>query len=170
METIGERIAWLVDNNGKTKTKTDFAKAIKISQPFLSQICSGARIPSDRTISEICREFRVNEKWLLTGEKPIRFDSTQRDQLEQFFNDVLTSAPDARSDCLAAMAKLPPEFWGMLTDCAREIVSSLDTKKERQEKPLTLPNVAARGAVDPDTLMNANTDIQLPDMESDILP
>ena len=126
-------------------------------------------MPSDRTISDICREFRVNETWLRTGEGEMRTSSTQRDHLEQFFSDVLTSAPDARSDCLAAMAKLPPEFWGMLTDYAREIVSNLDTEK-RQEKPLTLPKVAARGAVDQDTLMNANTDVPLPDMESDIIP
>lgn len=109
------------------------------------------------------------ETWLRTGEGKMRIDSTQLDQLEQFFNDVLTSAPDARSDCLAAIAKLPPEFWGMLTDCAREIVSNLDTKK-RQEKSLTLPKVAARGAVDQEALNNANTDIPLPDMESDIIP
>lgn len=169
MEKINERIAWLVDNNGRTKTKTDFAKTINISQPFLSQICSGARIPSDRTITDICREFRVNETWLRTGEGEMRTNSTQRDQLERFFADVLTSAPDARSDCLTAMAKLPPEFWGMLTDCAREIVSNLGTEK-RQEKPLTLPKVAARGAVDQDALAEANTDIPLPYMESDIIP
>ena len=169
MEKINERIAWLVDNNGRTKTKTDFAKAINISQPFLSQICSGARIPSDRTISDICREFRVNETWLRTGEGEMRAESTQRDQLELFFGDVLASAPDARSDCLAAMAKLPPEFWGMLTDCAREIVSNLDTKR-RQEESLTLNKVAARGAVDQDALNKATTDVPLPDLESDIIP
>ena len=100
----------------------------------------------------------------------MRNDSSQTEMLKQFFDDVLGSAPDARSDCLAAIAKLPPEFWGMLTDCAREIVSNLDTKKERQEKPLTLQKVAARGAVDQEALNNANTDIPLPDMESDIIP
>ena len=170
MEKINERIAWIVDNNGRTKTKTDFAKTINISQPFLSQICSGARIPSDRTITDICREFRVNETWLRTGEGEMRTNSTQRDQLEQFFKDVLASAPDARSDWLAAMAKLPPEFWGMLADCAREIVSNLDTKKERQENPPTLKKIAARGDVDQSILDNASTDVELPDMESDIIP
>lgn len=168
METINERIKKVVDDSGLTKT--EFAKRINISQPTVSMFCSGKANPSDRTVADICREFRINETWLRTGEGKMRIDSTQRDQLELFFNDVLTSAPDARSDCLAAMAKLPPEFWGMLTDCAREIVSNLDTKKERQEKPLTLPKVAARGAVDQDALSNANTDIQLPDMESDIIP
>ena len=163
-----DRIILVIRDSGLTKSK--FADRLKITPAFLSQICSGVRTPSDRTVSDICREFRVNETWLRTGEGKMRIDSTQRDQLEQFFNDVLTSAPDARSDCLAAMAKLPPEFWGMLTDCAREIVSNLDTKKERQEKPPTLKKVAARGDVDQSILDNANTDVALPDMESDIIP
>ena len=163
-----DRIILVIRDSGLTKSK--FADRLKITPAFLSQICSGVRTPSDRTVSDICREFRVNETWLRTGEGKMRIDSTQRDQLEQFFNDVLTSAPDARSDCLAAMAKLPPEFWGMLTDCAREIVSNLDTKKERQEKPPTLKKVAARGDVEKNVLDNANTDVELSDRESDIIP
>ena len=163
-----DRIILVIADSGLTKSR--FADRLKITPAFLSQICSGVRMPSDRTISDICREFRVNETWLRTGEGEMRTESTQRDQLGQFFEDVLASAPDARSDWLAAMAKLPPEFWGMLTDCAREIVSNLDTKKERQEKPPTLKKVAARGDVDPNLLDNANTDVELPDMESDIIP
>ena len=161
------RISEIIDMSGLTKAKV--AERLNVSAAFITKICNGTSNPSDRTISDICREFRVNETWLRTGEGEMRTSSTQRDHLEQFFSDVLTSAPDARSDCLAAMAKLPPEFWGMLTDCAREIVSNLDTEK-RQEKPLTLPKVAARGAVDQDALAEANTDIPLPDMESDIIP
>lgn len=116
METVNDRICKVIkDMHIK---KVDFAKKLNLSQPFISQICSGVSNPSDRTITDICREFRVNEAWLRTGEGPMHTDSTQRDQLEQFFKDVLASAPDARSDWLAAMAKLPPEFWGMLTDCA----------------------------------------------------
>lgn len=167
METVNDRICKVIkDMHIK---KVDFAKRLNLSQPFISQICSGISNPSDRTITDICREFRVDETWLRTGEGEMRTNSTQRDLLEQFFSDVLTSAPDARSECLTAMAKLPPEFWGMLTDCAREIVSNLGTEK-RQGKPLTLPKVAARGAVDQDALAEANTDIPLPDVESDIIP
>lgn len=162
------RISEIIDKSGLTKAKV--AERLNVSAAFITKICNGTSNPSDRTISDICREFRVNEQWLRTGEGAMRQDSTQRDQLELFFGDVLASAPDARSDCLAAMAKLPPEFWGMLTDCAREIVSNLDTKKERQENPLTLPKVAARGDLGPDALANANTDIPLPDMDSDPIP
>lgn len=162
-----KRISEIIDKSGLTKAKV--AERLNVSAAFITKICNGTSNPSDRTISDICREFRVNETWLRTGEGEMRTNSTQRDLLEQFFSDVLTSAPDARSECLTAMAKLPPDFWGMLTDCAREIVSNLGTEK-RQEKNLTLPKVAARGAVDQDALAEANTDIPLPDMESDIIP
>ena len=168
METINDRIKTVVDDSGLTKT--EFAKRINISQPTVSMFCYGKANPSDRTIADICREFRISETWLRTGEGPMRVEINQHDRLERFFTDVLTGAPDARSDLLAAMAKLPPEFWEMLANCAREIVSNLDTKKERQEKPLTLPKVAARGDVDPEALANVNTDIPLPDMESDVIP
>ena len=165
---MNDRILEVINKSGLTKAKV--AERLNVSAAFVTKLCNGTSKPSDRTISDICREFRVNETWLRTGEGKMRIDSSQRDQLEQFFKDVLASAPDARSDWLAAMAKLPPEFWGMLTDCAREIVSNLDTKKERQEKSPTLKKVAARGDVDQSILDNANTDVELPDRESDIIP
>lgn len=162
-----DRIKEIIRSEKLTMTK--FGEILHISQSMVSLLCSGKNTPSDRTISDICREFRINERWLRTGEGEMYQSFSQQDQLERFFADVLTTAPDARSDCLAAMAKLPPEFWGMLVDCAKEIVSNLDTKR-RQEEPLTLNKVAARGVVDQETLNKANTDIPLPDMESDIIP
>ena len=66
-----------------------------------------------------------------------------------------------------------PEQKELIAQQLRELVACIDQagqRKERQEKPLTLPKVAARGAVDPDALTDANTDIPLPDMESDIIP
>lgn len=134
MKTMNQRIAWLIDNNDRTKTKTDFAKRINISQPFLSQICSGSRVPSDRTVSDICREFRVNEKWLRTGEEPIRVDSTQREQLENFFSDVLLTAPDERSALIAALSTMPKSFWPMAADLAKAYVENLpQTAAEEKE-------------------------------------
>ena len=48
--------------------KVDFAKRLNISQAFVSQMCSGVAMASDRTIQDICREFSVNPEWLRTGE------------------------------------------------------------------------------------------------------
>lgn len=129
METINDRIKKVVDDS--RLTKTEFAKKINISQPTVSMFCSGKANPSDRTIADICREFRVNETWLRTGEGKMRIDSSQRDQLEHFFADVLTTAPDKRSAFVASLDSLPPEFWNMVADWAEAYVANLvEQKKE----------------------------------------
>lgn len=128
METINDRIKKVVDDS--RLTKTEFAKKINISQPTVSMFCSGKANPSDRTIADICREFRVNETWLRTGEGKMRIDSSQRDQLEHFFADVLTTAPDKRSAFVASLDSLPPEFWDMVADWAEAYVANLVEQKE----------------------------------------
>ena len=120
------RITDIVRHSGLTKT--DFAKKISISQPFLSQLCAGTKIPSDRTIADICRVFRINEKWLRTGEGDMEIADTQREKLQNFFADVLATAPDERSAFVAALDDLPPEFWPLVAELARKYVDNL--KKE----------------------------------------
>lgn len=48
-------------------TQEEFSSKIGLSRNFIAQIESGAKKPSDRTISSICREFNVNETWLRSG-------------------------------------------------------------------------------------------------------
>lgn len=60
-----ERIAKIIDVIGLKKI--EFAKRLGISAPFASELCTGAKKPSDRTIADICREFNVSEDWLRTG-------------------------------------------------------------------------------------------------------
>ena len=66
MGTINDRIAECVKVSGLTKTA--FAERINVSQSFISNLCSSKKVPSDRTISDICREFGISEHWLRTGE------------------------------------------------------------------------------------------------------
>lgn len=44
-----------------------FAEKLGLTKNFISLIETGKRIPSDRTIKDICREFNVNEDWLRNG-------------------------------------------------------------------------------------------------------
>ena len=79
METINDRIAWCVKDSKLTKTA--FSEKLNVSQAFISQLCSGAKMPSDRTIADICREFNISELWLRTGEGEPHI---QRDEDEEF--------------------------------------------------------------------------------------
>lgn len=125
-DTVKDRINLVVQHSKLTKTA--FAKRINVSQGLISQICSGATNPSDRTIADICREFRIREEWLRTGEGDMMIADSQRDKLQHFFADVLSTAPDERSAFVAALDDLPPEFWPLVAELARKYADSL--KKE----------------------------------------
>lgn len=63
---MNERICELI--KGLNMKQAEFAKRIGVSRPFVSELCSGRKTPSDRTVVDICREFGVNKHWLYTGE------------------------------------------------------------------------------------------------------
>ena len=105
-----------------------FAERLNLTKNYISLVETGNRVPSDRTISDICREFRVNEKWLRTGEGAMEIEDTQRDKLNHFFADVLATAPDERSAFVAALDDLPDEFWPLVAELARNYADNL--KKE----------------------------------------
>ena len=107
-------------------TKTAFAKRINVSQGLISQICSGATNPSDRTIADICREFRIREEWLRTGEGEMTIADSEMEKLQHFFADVLSTAPDERSAFVAALDDLPYEFWPLVADLARKYADGLN--------------------------------------------
>lgn len=124
--TFSERVAIVVKSSGLNQT--EFASKIRISQQYLSQICNGRKTPSDRTIKDICREFHVNETWLHTGIGNMKSETTQREKIADFFTDVLATAPDDRSAFVSALADLPPEFWPLVVELAKNITEKI--KKE----------------------------------------
>ena len=106
---MNKRINEIVKKSGLTKT--DFAKRLGLSQPFVSRICSGESLPSDRTITDICREFGCDEQWLRTGEgEPFRQESRQ-DMIMRFAGQTVKGSDEFRKAFVAGLAKLEPEDW-----------------------------------------------------------
>ena len=93
MNTINDRIAYLIKDLGITKTK--FAETINLSQPFVSAVCSGSKMPSDRTISDICREFNVSLAWLEDGEGEMYVQRSENERMALMFTDVLAEADES---------------------------------------------------------------------------
>lgn len=108
--------------------QTEFADKLGLTKNFISLLENGNRIPSERTIKDICREFHVSETWLRTGIGDMKADTTQREKIADFFTDVLATAPDERSAFVSALADLPPEFWPLVVELAKKITEGM--KKE----------------------------------------
>lgn len=122
MEHLSERIVELIKALGIKKTI--FARTLNVSQAFVSQLCSGERIPSDRTIADICREFDVSEEWLRNGTGPMFVEKTRDEELAEFFGHVL-ARDDFKQRLLAALSRLDESEWAMLEQVAKKLLDEL---------------------------------------------
>ena len=120
MQTIGDRISLVIKRSGLTKTK--FAEQLNVSAAYISQMCCGARIPSDRTIADICREFNVSEAWLRDGVGDMEIKRTMNQELAMMMNELMTEADESyRKRFVAALLELPTEFWPELENFLKKL-------------------------------------------------
>lgn len=129
---MNDRIQQLITALGIKKT--EFAKRLNISAPFVSELCSGAKAPSDRTIADICREFGVNEEWLRSGDGEMFIHLSREEEIAAFMGEILGSPEDDyRKRLIHAIAKLSPNEWRLLATVAENLVE--DEKKEQEKRP-----------------------------------
>ena len=129
MDSLSERVAAVID--AASLTRSAFAKRLGLSAPFVTEICSGRKAPSDRTLSDICREFGVDERWLRTGEgemlRRVPEDEALAAQLGELLRDV-----DAgfKRRLISELLRLPPEAWAQIEAFARQIAAADEEKEE----------------------------------------
>ena len=120
---LNERIQAIIA--AKNIKKVDFARRLNISPPFASELCSGAKSPSDRTITDICREFNVREEWLRTGKGEMFVQKSRTDEIAAFVGDVLRGEPDFRHRFIAVLSRMTPEEWAILEKKALELADEI---------------------------------------------
>ena len=111
---LKDRLVQVISESGYNKTK--FAERLNISQAFLSQMCSGIRSPSGRTISDICREFNVNEVWLRTGDGEPFKEETRQEQIMRFAAQTVKGSDEFRKAFVSMLAKMDAEDWKALAN------------------------------------------------------
>ena len=123
MEKLNERIAQTRKTSGLTQ-ETFGARIGGLSRNYVWMLEKGERIPSDRTIADICREFDVSEEWLRTGTGPMFVEKTRDEELAEFFGHVL-ARDDFKQRLLAALSRLDESEWSMLEQVARILLDEL---------------------------------------------
>ena len=124
MNSFSTRISAVLNALGMKKTA--FAARLNVSQAFVSQLCSGVKQPSDRTIADICREFRVNEHWLRTGEGEMFLSLSRDEELAAFMGSVMADGSENfRHQLLAALSRLSADQWAVLEAAAWNLVDEM---------------------------------------------
>ncbi len=108
MSTIAERIMEIVNKNGGNKS--EFARRINVTPAYISKLGKDPnRVPSDRTITDICREFNISEVWLRTGEGEPKL---KQDEDEEFL-EIMERIHMSDDDLIKRIIKA---YWFMSDD------------------------------------------------------
>ena len=113
-------------------SQKEFADRLGLSENFVWMIEKGTRIPSDRTISDICREFGVIRVWLETGVGEPFQPKDKREELKAVFADVLSGRQSDKNAFIEALAQLPDDVFPVLVKSW--IAAAEDMKKKLKEK------------------------------------
>lgn len=118
--TIGERVKEL--RKQINLTQQAFADRLNLKRNTVGSYEVNVVEPSDRTISDICREFNVNETWLRTGEGEMFNQITQLEKLAAFLADITANEEDSfKRQFMEVLAELEPEDWKFLERMARKL-------------------------------------------------
>lgn len=118
--TIGERVKEL--RKQVNLTQQAFADRLNLKRNTVGSYEVNVVEPSNRTISDICREFNVNETWLRTGEGEMFNQITQSEKLAAFLADITANEEDSfKRQFVEVLAELEPEDWKFLERMARKL-------------------------------------------------
>lgn len=91
-------------------TQADFGLKINLTRSSIANIETGQRGLTDRTISDICRVFNVNEEWLRTGEGPMfRPKKGLDNELAEHIADLIKTDDELTKAFILELLKLSQE-------------------------------------------------------------
>lgn len=118
--TIGERVKEL--RKQIDLTQQAFADRLNLKRNTVGSYEVNVVEPSDRTISDICREFNVNETWLRTGEGEMFNQITRSEKITAFLTDITADeGDDFKRRFVEMLAELEPEDWKLLERMAEKL-------------------------------------------------
>ena len=102
-------------------TQQEFADRLGLKRNTIATYEIGKAIPSDRTISDICREFRVSEVWLRTGEGEMFLRQTEAEQLAE----ITTRMELDQDDPFISMITSAVKSYYKLSETEKAAISKL---------------------------------------------
>lgn len=129
MDTIGKRIAFLIESKcGGNRSK--FAREIGITPSFAAQLYDGVRVPSERTLSDICEKFGVDPVWLRTGVGDDPFLPVSReDRITEILSKAIDGSSTSRDRLIRALARLPDDAFPMIEQFILDAANQIAKEK-----------------------------------------
>lgn len=119
MKGLGNRIKSLRKLEGLTQE--EFGARLGVGRGAITNLEFEKVEPKNNFLSLICREFRVNERWLRTGEGEMYIADSQAEIMD-FIGQLMHDNEDSfKQRFIATLAKLREDDWKVLERIANEL-------------------------------------------------
>lgn len=113
-------------------TQDIFGQQIGIMRNTVAGYESGARNPSNGTITSICREFNANEVWLRTGDGKMFNELSDEDELGAYLGKIGSGKYPRIEKMIKAYFRLPDEAQHAI-DLYLDTLMLPDNEKKEQD-------------------------------------
>lgn len=111
----------------KGMTQKALSEAIGITDAYMSQLSTGKRVPSGRTLKDLAEALCVNPEWLLEGTGPKRPDLSREEEMSEIISKVLSQKDNSFvKQAIKTLTSLTYEEMQVL----ERVVNSLAKKKD----------------------------------------
>lgn len=108
------------------KNQSEFAESLGLSKSFIAQIEIGDKIPSDRTLNDICRIHNVNKTWLETGEGNMFNELSWEDEVSSIVANLFEEKDEDdrifKTELIKYISKMDTDQITMVRDMCRKLL------------------------------------------------
>ena len=104
MQEIKDRIKLI--RTSQNLSQDEFGKIINLSRSQIAGYETGAKNVTDRAVNDICREFKINEKWLKTGEGEMEATMTSDKEFAFLVGAFAAESDDFKKRIIKAMLEI----------------------------------------------------------------
>ena len=106
-------------------TQAQFAEKIGLSRNYVAMIEIGQRDPSDRTVSDICRIYGIQEDWLRYGLEPMRAEKSEEEQIAELVGSALNGSSRLKKAVIKMLCSRSDAELQALEDMLRQLYEDI---------------------------------------------
>lgn len=122
MENINTRIAVLRKELDLSMEK--FGNIIGVTKSSINNIEKGVNNPSERTIKLICKEFNVNQDWLVNGNGSMFVELTREEEITKYIAELVKDDDEMKEfqrKFIRILSRLSIDDWKMIDKFVEEL-------------------------------------------------
>lgn len=109
-------------------SQKDFAERLGLSENFVWMVEKGSRIPSDRTISDMCRIFDIQEDWLRYGLEPMQAAKSREEEIAELVGNALQGSSEFKKAVIKMICSRSDKELEVLHEALLDVYENI--KKE----------------------------------------